>query len=169
MNDVIEYVHEWQLVVETRVTASQKQAKDLKQNLDHYEKKMESLVKHRDVIQEKGKTLEPKDEDKLQRNQEKLRLAKDSYESHATDLCNLLETVVDDAWKDLLPLLLRMMKNESTILDEKKLLVDSSSIVENLKNLADEYKIDLTTPPPAHASTKNGAPKPAKKVSPLKQ
>lgn len=153
-------------MVETRVDASQKQAKELRQNLDHYEKKVESLAKNRDAAQEKGKTLEPKDEDKLKRNEEKLRLAKDSYDNQATDLCNLLEAVVDGAWKDLLPLLIRMMKIESAKLDEEKSMVDSSNMIVNLKNLADEYKIDLTTPPPAHASKKG---KPATKVSPLKQ
>ena len=160
--DVIEYVHEWQLVVETRVEASQKQIKELKQNLDHYEKKMGSLAKSRETAVDKGKSPESKDEDRLKRNEEKLALAKDSYESHATDLCNLLEAIVDGAWKDLLPLLVRMMKLESTNLDEKKAIVDSSNVVENLKHLAEEYKIDLTTPAPVKASAG------AKKVSPVK-
>ena len=176
MGDVIEYVHEWELVVKTRVDASQKQIKELKKELDHYEKKVESLTRNHEAVIEKGKEARPKDVDQIKRNEEKLALARDTYESKATDLCNMLEEIVDCAWKDLLPLLLRMMKMESGVLEDMKSIVDSSNVIQNLKNLAEEYKIDVTTPAPSVAEAKASPPPPptaaaagTKKVSPVNQ
>lgn len=172
MRDIIEYIHEWELVVTTRVDASHKQVKDLKQDLDHYEKKFGKLAGSHEAAIEKGKTPDTKESDRLKRNEEKLSLAKDTYETHASNLCNLLEEVVDCAWKDILPLLLRMTKMDRDHVEGQFSILDSSVVIQNLKDLAEEYKIDLTTPPPVAATGKNKkteANKKDKKVSPLKQ
>ena len=151
MNDVIEYVTDWEMVVKTRVQAAQKQVKDSKQDLDHYEKKMESLTKSHDTLVAKGSAPNDKEVEKLKRNEEKLALSKNSYESQATKLCDLLEAVVDRAWQDLIPLLLHMLTMAHDKLEGQKTMVESSSVIENLKNLAEEYKIDITTPAPGPA------------------
>jgi len=164
LENSLDYVHEWQLIVQTRVDASQKQAKDLKNTLDHYEKKVANLTKSREKDLEKDKPVDGDAEDKYKRNEEKLALAREAYESHATDLCNLLEAIVNGAWKDIMPVLIKMMTLEATKLEERNKIVETSNVVTNMKNLAEEYKIDLTTPAPTKAKVvpKNDA----KKVSP---
>lgn len=179
LRDVVDYVHEWELVVRTRVEAAQKQVKESKQSLDHYGKKLDSLAKHHEATVSRGKTPDPKDVEKLKRNEEKLALAKDSHAAQANRLCDLIETIVDLAWKDLIPVLLHMMKIDSDNLERKHTMMASSNIVQNLRDLAEEYKIDLTTPPPGPVE-KIGAPAAGKaatarkvatdgKVAPLKQ
>ncbi|CAB9507907.1 expressed unknown protein [Seminavis robusta] len=166
--EVIEYVREWELVIKTRVEASCKQAKEMKQDLSHYEKKTESLSKGHEAAVAKEKTPSPKDVERLKRNEEKLSLARDSYEAHATRLVELIEQVVDNAWKDLLPLLLRMIRMDTDKITDHNEIIESSNVMQNLKNLAEEYKIDLTTPPPGAAEKTVVAADP-KKVVPLKQ
>jgi hypothetical protein len=167
LKDIVEYVHDWELVVKTRVEATQKQVEESKQSFHHYEKKMQALAKAHDSTVAKGKTPQDNDVEKLKRNEEKLALSKNSYESQATRLCDMIEAVVDGAWKDLLPLLLRMAKMEGNILDSKKMLLDSSEVIANLQNLAKEYKIDLTTPPPGPLEKTEATAAAGGKVSPV--
>lgn len=176
VKDIVDYVHEWELAVKTRVEATQKQVEESKQSFFHYEKKLQALAKAHDATVAKGKTPHDNDVEKLKRNEEKLSLSKNSYESQATRLCDMIEAIVEEGWKDLLPLLVCMAKLESNILSSKKQLLDSSCVIANLQNLAEEYKIDLTTPPPgplektaatAAAAGSKVSPVPAKTV--LKQ
>ena len=171
LKEILEYIHEWELVVKTRVEAAQKQVKESKHSLDHYEKKMMSLTKTHEAQIAKGKTPDDKDVEKLQRNEEKLALAKNSFETQATRLCDLIETVVDNAWQDLVPFLIRLVRIQRDNLDSKQSLLEASNVVQNLTSLAEEYKINITTPPPGPAE-KIGASVSAKKVlapAPLKQ
>lgn len=156
--EIIDYVHEWQLVTSTRVEACQKHVKELQSDLSHYDKKVESLTKSHDATLAKEDTPKDKDVEKLKRNEQKLAIAKDQYESQASHLCNLLDEVVICAWKDVLPLLIRMMKLESAKLDEQRTAVESTQVLENMKKLAVEHEIDITNPPPGSADTK-AAPK----------
>jgi hypothetical protein len=160
MNEVVGYVREWQNCAVTRIEMGLKNIKEYKQDLDHYEKKVNALKKP-------GRGGSPKAEsekwnDKVQRNEEKLDISREEYITHVNNLCNLINEAVDCSWKDLHPLLYRMMSLENDKLGDQAAIIVSSDVLGRLKEIAEEYSIDVTLPPPEALAP----PKPDDEASP---
>lgn len=144
MSEIVSYVHEWEVVVNTRVDTGLGQVRELRQNHDHYSKKVKSLQKRHDSALTKKIVGNAKATDKLQRNEEKLAIAKNEYNAHVANLCNLIEEAVQCAWKDLHPLLLRIANLEKDRLDNETAIFTASGVIERLQAIADAYEIDIT-------------------------
>jgi hypothetical protein len=102
-DSVIDYVVEWQEVIDNRIKAERLETEALAKTLRHYETKVEAL---REKINEKygGCSPPPKQKSKLDRNENKLHQAWREHERCASKLCELIEEATERGWKDLKPL-----------------------------------------------------------------
>ena len=143
---VVNYAVEWEKVVVTRVMASLKQAEVLRRNLDHYQEKVESMQKSSNVKMAKGKLMDPKETEKLKRNEAKLLKSYNEFDEYARDLCVLLEEVTEGSWKDLHPLFIKIMQFDATLsAEEAKLLGGLNPITESLKQIAQKHGLKPQT------------------------
>jgi len=134
---IVQYVLEWERVVTTRVNAGLKTTASLRLDLDHYQRKVEDLHLQVNRLLSKGKMVDEKTKDKLKRNGEKLTKSKQIHDKASRDMCMLLEETVDQGWKDLHPLLVKMAQFDMTVAnDEAKGLSEMDSVVTALKGLA---------------------------------
>jgi len=140
---VLNYAIEWEKTITTRVEAGLKTAEVFRRNLDHYTNKTESLRLNCHMIVAKGKVVDPKQGEKLRRNEEKLASARNEYEIFASSLHMLVEEVTDRAWKDMHPLLLKVLQFDSTLsADEAKILGDLKVASDELKKLAGVHNLN---------------------------
>lgn len=161
---VLDYAIEWEKVVTNRINAGIKTSENLRRDLDHYQKKVESLRLSVNQSMAKGKNVKPEAQEKLKRNEEKLISAKQSYNKVATDLCLLMEEVVERSWRDLHPLLIKCAQFDSTLSnDESKILGSLNQVVAQLKQVGVANGIspqprikDLGTLKPELLSTRPG-------------
>lgn len=159
---VVDYTVEWEKVITHRINTALKQAEVLRRDLDHYQKKVESLRQSANAAMAKGKQVDASKAEKLSRNEEKLLKSREEYEVFASDLCILIEEVTERSWKDLHPLLIKMAQFDSTLSDDQaKIFVNLSGIVESLKDLARKHGLkpqarlkDLENLQPKFLSTK---------------
>lgn len=159
---VINYAIEWDKVVTQRVMTGLKEAEKLRRDLDHYQKKTESLRQGVNGVLAKGKQVDKKTEEKLGRNEEKLKAARLEYNKVATSMCVLIEEVTERAWKDIHPMLLKIAQFDYTLSsDETKALAELNTVQDKLRRLADEHQLkpenrlkDIETLKPALLSTK---------------
>lgn len=147
MKDIMDYVHEWEIVVTTRIDAAIKEANELRKTYTHYKIKIQGLKQQEASVKSKGKNLDGKTADKLIRNEEKYNLARNEYIKYTTSVCNLIEAAVECSWKDLLPLLYKLANLSNDRVKDGVELIDSSEVIERLKTMAEEHNIDLTPPP----------------------
>lgn len=103
--NVLEYCVEWEAVATRKVDAAQAEIRELRDNYNHYQGKVDNLRKKVNGQESKGKAVNEEMMDKLQRNESKLDEASTKFEAAALPLCCLLEEIVERAWKDLVPLL----------------------------------------------------------------
>lgn len=161
---VIEYAVEWEKVVAERVDAGLKKVEELRRELDHYQKKTESIRLSVNQQMAKGKNVKSEFQEKLRRNEEKLLAAKQTYSRAATDLCILMEEVTERSWRDLHPLLIKCAQFDSTLSnDESKVLASLNQVVNKLKDVATANGIspqprlkDLASLKPELLSTRPG-------------
>merc|ERR1719410_3282884 len=76
---VLHYAEEWEKAVVSRVGAAMKKAETLRQELGHYQQKVEALRTGVNVSIAKGKTTDGKSTEKLARNEEKLVMSRREY------------------------------------------------------------------------------------------
>jgi hypothetical protein len=139
---VINYAIEWDKVVTQRVMTGLKEAEKLRRDLDHYQKKTESLRTGVNQTMAKGKQVDKKVEEKLGRNEEKLKTAREQYNKVATNMCVLIEEVTERAWKDIHPMLLKIAQFDYTLSsDETKALEALNTVQGKLRKLADEHQL----------------------------
>jgi len=159
---VINYAIEWDKVVTQRVVTGLKEAESLRRDLDHYQKKTESLRTSVNGVLAKGKQVDKKTEEKLRRNEDKLKGARETYNKVATSMCVLIEEVTERAWKDIHPMLLKIAQFDYTLSsDETKALAELNTVQDKLKKLADQHQLkpenrlkDIQTLTPSLLSTK---------------
>lgn len=108
---VLDYVVEWEAIVSKKIDSEVKYTTKLNKNLKHYESKLEKLRKTTAAKEEKGKVT-PQMQEKLDRNEQKLKETWKEYEENATKTCHLLEEATKMAWKDLHPLVNKMIAFE---------------------------------------------------------
>ena len=134
---MVEYSIEWEKVIVARVSTSLKQAERLRLDQDHYKAKVISIQRDAAKVISRGKELDPKISEKLERNEEKLRNSQKEYETFTSDLCLLMKEVTEKSWKDLHPILLKLVQFDTTLVsDEKKILSALSSVEGTLKEIA---------------------------------
>jgi hypothetical protein len=107
---ICDYLYEWEQVVKEKVDKLLLLVNKLSNDLKHYQKKVDKLVEQKAQAKKKDKSWNQ--EEKLHRNEKKLKDASQIYEEEASKLCHLLEHVVDQGWKDLYPLVANTMKWE---------------------------------------------------------
>eukprot|EP00586_Coscinodiscus_wailesii_P022030 CAMPEP_0172498512 /NCGR_PEP_ID=MMETSP1066-20121228/113479_1 /TAXON_ID=671091 /ORGANISM="Coscinodiscus wailesii, Strain CCMP2513" /LENGTH=681 /DNA_ID=CAMNT_0013271805 /DNA_START=108 /DNA_END=2153 /DNA_ORIENTATION=- len=141
---VVAYAVEWQRIVNTRVSVSLKKAETLRRELDHYSQKVESLRTSFGVQMAKGKNVDAKSQEKLARNEEKLKTSKKEYGVFAQSLCMLIDEIVNRAWKDLQPLLVKMAQFDTTMsASEANTMKNLNVVIDQLKGIGQRY--DLRT------------------------
>lgn len=110
--EVVEYVGEWEKTVSSRVGAELKHLQGLNQSYERYRLKVDGLHNSLENAKKKARTR-PQTisqlEEKLVWNESKLRNAKREYRRNLIAVTLLTEEVTDRAWKELVPLLLRLM------------------------------------------------------------
>ena len=161
---VVNYAVEWEKTVTTRVSNGLKKTEDQRRELNHYQKKVEALRLSTNKVMASGKSVKADAAEKLKRNEEKLIAAKQTYNKMTTQLCILMEEVSERSWRDLHPLLVKVVQFDMTIAnDEAKILANCSQIVSKLKGIADANGIspqprlkDLGTLNPELLSTRPG-------------
>lgn len=159
---VIDYAIEWEKVVSSRVNKGLKTAEQLRVELDHYQRKVESLRQAANATMAKGKQVDAKTADKLTRNEDKLGKCRDTHAQFVRSLCILMDEVTDRSWRDLHPLLIKIAQFEVTLSgDEAKALSSLNSIVNELKRVAVTHGIkpqarlkDLDSMDPSILSTR---------------
>lgn len=132
LEHIVEYAVNWEKVIVSRVSTSLKTSEKLRRELDHYTKKVDSIQ----MSLVKGKTAD-KNQEKLARNTQKLAAAKKDYEEYSSDLSLLIEEVTARSWKDLHPILLKMVQFDLNLAsDENEILSNLSLIDDSLRSLA---------------------------------
>jgi small-conductance mechanosensitive channel len=109
---IIDYAIEWEQAVTERVDDGLKKTNVLYQKLNHYQNKIDSLRKKVNAVENKGKESPAKLNQKLARNEAKVKQAWELHEASASTLCNLLEEVTKGGWKDLHPLVMATLQWE---------------------------------------------------------
>jgi hypothetical protein len=124
---VLAYLSEWENVVTGRVDRESKEVEKLRKTYMHYQTKVDCIRKKVNAAEDSGKETNEATAEKLQRNKEKLDAASQEFEDAARPLCVLIEEVVRQGWKDVLPLIKSMMswetarsKNEASVFSEWK-------------------------------------------------
>jgi hypothetical protein len=109
---IIDYAIEWEQIVTSRVDDGLKKTNALYQKLNHYQNKIDSLRKKVNAVENKGKESSTKLNQKLTRNEAKVKKSWELHEASASTLCNLLEVVTKGGWKDLHPLVMAALQWE---------------------------------------------------------
>jgi hypothetical protein len=159
---VIDYAVEWEKVVTSRVDKGLKNAEQLRVELDHYQRKVESLRQVANATMAKGKQVDQKSAERLTRNEEKLVKVRETHNHFVASLCTLIDEVTDRSWRDLHPLLVKIAQFEVTLSgDEAKALSSLNAIINEMKRLAVSHGIkpqarlkDLDSLDPSMLSTK---------------
>lgn len=161
---VLDYLVEWEKAVRTRIDNGLKKADDMRRDLDHYQKKVESLRISASQAIGKGKQVKPEAQEKLKRNEEKLLAAKQNFNQVTSALCILMEEVTERSWRDLHPALVKAAQFDMTLAsDEAKILSNLQQVVSALKDVANKNGIsaqhrlkDLASLKPELLSTRPG-------------
>jgi len=159
---VIDYAVEWEKVVTSRVDKGLKNAEQLRVELDHYQRKVESLRQVANATMAKGKQVDQKSAERLTRNEEKLVKVRETHNHFIASLCTLIDEVTERSWRDLHPLLVKIAQFEVTLSgDEAKALSSLNTIINEMKRLAVTHGIkpqarlkDLDSLDPSMLSTK---------------
>jgi exonuclease VII small subunit len=117
--NVIDYAAEWESVVNTQIDAGLVEVKKLRETLNHYESKVEGLRKKTNSLESKGKTTPDRKMERLNRNEAKLEEAAKAYEDKALKQCALMEEATAQGWRDLHPLVQRLVKWETERCDRE--------------------------------------------------
>lgn len=133
---IISYAEEWDKIVTQRIDRELKNVRKLQNDRSHYEKKVENLRQRVSDLQEKGKPNLTQEE-KLIRNEAKLKEAYNYHEEEADKLCTLIEAATYDGWKDLYTFVKNLMKWESNRVGRE------SDIYSHLAHLLESMKASL--------------------------
>mmetsp|Transcript_18113 Transcript_18113/g.27411 ORF Transcript_18113/g.27411 Transcript_18113/m.27411 type:complete len:397 (-) Transcript_18113:177-1367(-) len=116
---IIGYVVEWNKVISARTKAGLKKTASLRRDLDHYQRKVDELNRKVNATLAKGSPTDAKTKSKMKRNENKLVKAKDAYKLAAEEMCMYLQETVDQGWKDLHPLLVKIAQFDMSLVGEE--------------------------------------------------
>ena len=103
--NVLTYVANWESTVTTRIATEIRHVDRLYKNFVRYHNKVESLQ----AAADKKKVVKDSDLEKISRNESKLRTARKEYHRNLVSVTLLTEEVTERGWKDLVPLVIRIM------------------------------------------------------------
>mmetsp|Transcript_1346 Transcript_1346/g.2664 ORF Transcript_1346/g.2664 Transcript_1346/m.2664 type:complete len:388 (-) Transcript_1346:69-1232(-) len=106
---IVDYILEWQAAVANKVDKLMKDTEDMRVKQQHYRVKLEKLREEKSASDAKGKDFPMRKREKLVRNEEKYRQSMNEHEEKASELCHMLESVVNLAWQDMMPLVQHTM------------------------------------------------------------
>jgi len=133
---IVNYAIEWERKVQDTVLPGIEEAEKLRRNVDHYEHKVRT-IRHKQASA-KGRTIDHKVTEKLERNEEKYHIVQEKYTHFVADMCILLEELTDKAWKDLHPLLMKLVQfDKTTSNDRAKALGDLQDMADVLEQMGD--------------------------------
>jgi hypothetical protein len=121
--EMLEYVKHWDQVVTSRVCAELRYVKKLQSNWLSYEMKVESLKASVAKKQTKNKPVD-KDLSKVARNETKLRRTRKEYNNNVIRLTVLCDEITIRGWKDLIPLLMKLLEYDAEVAKQTTSLVD---------------------------------------------
>lgn len=140
---ILSYAIEWDKILDERIQVGLKKTEGLRLDLDHYQKKVETLRTAMNIAMAKGKVPQQKDRERLARNEEKLIASKASFDKISHDMCILIEEVTVRSWRDLHPLMVKLIQYDITeAADRSKRLSDLSQIVKVYKEIATKNGIN---------------------------
>lgn len=146
---VIEHLEQLHSSLSLRVDQEEKEVDKLRKILTHYQDKVEKLREkvHTKEINSK-KEVSPRKASKLERNEGKLGKAWRMHEAKSSRLCDLLEEVTKNGWKDLYKIVSSMMSFEKDLGEQnyeitKEFSTLSSEVDEIYKNDMDSMGHDV--------------------------
>lgn len=137
--ELISYIANWEGTVTTRISTELKHVDQLYRNFVRYHNKVESLK----ATADKKKTLKDADLDKISRNESKLRTARKEYRRNLVSVTLLTEEVTERGWKDLLPLVIRMINFDvevSTVTADRMDRLEQ--VRKEMEALAERFEMD---------------------------
>jgi hypothetical protein len=147
---IIDYATGWLQLVDLKFTTELKELQDSKRELEHYKKKVDTLLANHDKTAAKGKEIDPKQEEKLERNQDKLEETTHDYNKHGKNLDSFVGDLVHRSWKVLCPLLLSLLEFDVSSSQERALIgADLHDVLKDLSAVAREHGLN-----PEGSSTK---------------
>ena len=111
---ILGYALEWEKIVTKRIDYDMKDVKKLQRNRYHYETKVSKLRQNVNRIESKGKDVPQATEEKLDRNEKKLKDAVKTHEFRSAQLCVMIEEATLCGWKDLYPLVQNILQWDET-------------------------------------------------------
>jgi len=125
--DIMTYVETWRKVNKTRIKAGLYEFKELDEKLEHYSDKVKSLEKS-------------KNKEKVERNEHKLLGVREAHSTYSAKLLRYYEEVTVRGWRDLYPLLLKMLQFDlSYAADQYHLASQLSLVIDDLRHLGIEH------------------------------
>ena len=141
-SSVMDYFTLWQNTVTARINADYKMTDQLRRDADHYTDKVTSLKTQIDKLQSQAKPVPQDKTEKLQRNEQKHQEAVGAYHRSAKHLILVMEELVDRSWRDLHPLILKLLQFDlDHHFDESESLRDLQRAVDDLHHLQEDNQI----------------------------
>jgi hypothetical protein len=143
-SEIVSYVDEWETTVSTRVATELKHIQNLHKTWDKYHQKVESL-KASALKKTPGKKKSDLEE-KISWNESKLRTAKKEYRRNLMAVTLFTEEVTDRGWKDLIPVMIRMIDYDNRSRQHASLIISSlSKVRDEMVELGNRYELDYET------------------------
>ena len=144
--EMLDYVKHWDQVVTSRVCAELRYVKKLQSTWLSYEMKVDSLKASAAKKQTKNK---PVDLSKVKRNETKLRRTRKEYNNNVIRNTVLIEEITLRGWKDIIPLLMKVLqydievaKASATLVDPLQVLKDEIEAVCSRFDMEDDVIVD---------------------------
>ena len=142
--DLVKYVADWERIVTSRVQTKYLEYSKQRKELNHYAKKVEGLLAEEERLKERGKPMKPKSVEKLQRNEDKLKGARETHDNSGESLLMLMDEVTLRAWRDAFPLLKKSVVFESDFADiNYRHMAKLGQTLELINAIGREEKVDL--------------------------
>ena len=143
---IIKYTENWYNLIDSRVTTAIKESDRLRKELEHYENKVNRLYfdKQRVAKGGIGSDAYMLVYSKLERNEVKLSKAQEDYNAFSSMTIALVEEVTKACWKDLFPVMLKLMQFDAVrATEEKRLLRNLEFVSESIvKNIQRKYNLN---------------------------
>ena len=140
---IVAYIKDWDDAVSTRISALMKEHERRRLDLEHYTRKVEGMRLTVNKAMASGKKVPADAADKLQRNEIKLKQSRESFEKYTHDFYLIVNEVTDRAWKDLHPILVKMLQFDMTLAQEEAKLYSSlRETIEALKAIGTANDLD---------------------------
>jgi hypothetical protein len=138
-NDICRRAEEWDVAVSARVKKSNTLCESLRRDLEHYVKKVDDLAASIERSESQDKEIADSVYERKVRNDGKLAQARERYETNVNDLCLYLKEVTEHGWKDLVPMILRIVNLDiSTARYQEETTAKLGGIIEDLREIAEK-------------------------------